>query len=101
MGLFLRTASGGYVRGGWGAALDLGTLQRWRDPFAPGYAGTLSIGAPWGITLNLDAARDQQDTNRFSAVLGIDFARLTVYRSTGTSWFPNPFPTPRAEPRSE
>ncbi len=96
-GLFVRTATGGYVRGSWGAAVDLGGYERWWGQAAPGYAGTLSIGAPWGITLALDAARDTKDTSTLAAVIGLDFARFSVYRSTGQSWFPNPFPSPRAE----
>ncbi len=91
-GAYARLATRGYVRGAWGLALDLGSMQRYHAPFAPGYGGTLSIGAPWGITLNLDAARDQNDDNRFAAVLGIDFARFSVYRTVGLNWFPNPFP---------
>jgi hypothetical protein len=91
LGLFLRIASGGYVRGNWGAALDLGGYERWWGPApAPGYAGTVSLGAPWGITLNLDAARDIEGSNTFAAVLGLDLARFSVYRTTGLSWLPNP-----------
>jgi hypothetical protein len=94
-GLYLRTATGGYVRGGWGAAIDLGTLSRWEQGVHPGYGGAVSLGAPWGVTLDLNAARDNKERNAFVAVVGIDFARFSVYRATGTSWFPNPFPSPR------
>jgi hypothetical protein len=95
LGLFIRTATGGYVRGGWGGAIDLGGFEHPWGYAAHGYAATLSLGAPWGITLNLDAARDSNDARKFAAVLGIDFARFSVYRSTGLSWLPNPFPSPR------
>lgn len=92
-GAFLRTASGGYVRGDWGAALDLGGYVRtWTDG-SPGAAATLSLGAPLGITLNLDAARGRDEVTTLAAVIGIDFARFTVYRSTGLTWLPNPFPS--------
>jgi hypothetical protein len=98
LGLFVRLATRGYVRGDWGGAIDLGGYERWWGPSpAPGYAGTVSLGAPWGITLNLNAARDTNETNTFSAVLGLDFARFTVYRRTGLNWFSNPFPSPRQE----
>jgi hypothetical protein len=94
-GLYLRTATGGYVRGAWGVAIDLGGLSRFEEGTHRGYGGTLSLGAPWGVTVNLDATRDNQDRNVFLAVVGIDFARFSVYRSIGTSWFPNPYPSPR------
>jgi hypothetical protein len=96
LGLYVRTATGGFARGNWGGAIDLGGYERWWGPAAPGYAGSIVLGAPWGIQLSLDAARDTNEVNTFAAVLGIDFARLTVYRSSGLGWMPNPFPSPRA-----
>ena len=96
LGLFVRTASGGFVRGNWGAALDLGGYERWWGPApAPGYAGSVVLGGPWGLTLSLNAARDTKDANTFTAVLGVDLARLSVYRTSGLSWMPNPFPSPQ------
>jgi hypothetical protein len=99
LGGYVRTATGGFVRGSWGGALDLGGFGRFWGQTAPGYGGTLSLGAPWGITLGLDAARDTQGLTTFALVLGIDLARMSVYRSTGLSWMPNPFPSPRSEAR--
>ena len=95
LGLYVRTATGGFTRGTWGGAIDLGGYERWWGQAAPGYGGSIVLGAPWGITLSLDAARDTKEVNTFAAVLGIDFARLTVYRSSGLGWMPNPFPSPR------
>jgi hypothetical protein len=96
-GAFWRTATGGYVRGNWGAALDLGGyLRAWTDG-SPGAAATLSLGAPLGITLNLDAMRGRDEVTTLAAVIGIDFARFTVYRTTGLDWFPNVFPSPSRE----
>jgi hypothetical protein len=93
-GLLLRTASGGYVRGDWGAAIDLGGyLRKWGDG-SPGFAGSLSLGAPWGITLNADITQGPNEVRTYAAVLGLDFARFTVYRSTGGNWWPNPYPAP-------
>lgn len=93
-GAFLRSATGGYVRGNWGAAVDLGGYVRsWTDG-SPGAAATLSLGAPLGFTLNLDAARGRDEVTTLAAVIGIDFARFTIYRSTGLTWFPNAFPSP-------
>jgi hypothetical protein len=93
-GLLLRTASGGYVRGDWGGAIDLGGyLRKWGDG-SPGFAGSLSLGAPWGITLNGDVTQGPNEVRTFALVLGLDFARFTVYRSTGGNWWPNPYPAP-------
>jgi hypothetical protein len=58
LGGYVRTATGGFVRGSWGQGLTT-----------------------------------------FALVLGIDLARMSVYRSTGLSWMPNPFPSPRSEAR--
>ena len=99
LGLYVRTATGGFSRGTWGGAIDLGGYERWWGQAAPGYAGSIVLGAPWGITLSLDAARDTKEVNTFACVLGIDFARLTVYRSSGLGWMPNPFPSPRPSER--
>jgi hypothetical protein len=100
-GLFVRTATGGFVRGNWGGAIDLGGYERWWGPAsAPGYAGSLVLGGPWGLTLSLNAARDTKDANTFTAVFGIDLARLSVYRTSGLGWMPNPFPTPPREGHS-
>jgi hypothetical protein len=102
-GLFVRTATGGFVRGNWGGAIDLGGYARgWGPASAPGYAGSVVLGGPWGLTLCLNAARDTRDANTFTAVFGIDLARFSVYRTTGLGWLPNPFPTPPREgPRSD
>jgi len=95
VGIFLRTATGGFVRGTWGGALDLGAIERTWGP-APGYAGSLVLGGPWGLTLSLGAARDGNEVSTVTAVFGVDLARLTVHRTTGYQWMPNPFPSPRA-----
>ena len=95
-GAFLRTASGGFARGTWGGAIDLGAIVRTWNP-SPGYAGTLVLGGPWGLTLSLGAARDGHELTTTTAVFGVDLARLTVHRSSGEQWMPNPFPSPREE----
>lgn len=92
LGLSARLATRGFVTGGWGAALDLGGYARFWGTESFGAQGALVLGAPWGITLNLNAARGTADATTFSAVLGIDLLRLTVYRTTGQGWFPNPMP---------
>ena len=95
LGLCLRTATKGYVLGGWGAALDLGGYQRFWETGSTGGLGSLVLGAPWGITLGVSGGIGTNDARHVSAVLGIDFARLTVYRRSGENWFMNPYPAVR------
>lgn len=92
-----RFTMSGYVNGGWGAAIDLGAYQRWWGEGSTGGIVNLSLGATWGVTLNLSAAMGTNDARMMLATLGIDFARLTVYRTTGQNWFYNPFPAVREE----
>jgi hypothetical protein len=92
LALSVRTATRGFVRGGFGLALDLGPYFRfWGDDSFGGQA-SLVLGAPWGITLSGGGGLGSHDSRHFGVVLGLDFARLTVYRDTGTNWYPNPFP---------
>ena len=97
LSLSLRLATHGFVNGDWGAALDLGGYQRWWGPESTGFIGGLSLGAPWGITLSATALRGTESALGFAAVLGIDLARLTVYRRSGSNWWKNPFPAYRPE----
>lgn len=97
LALLLRTATSGYVRGSFGLALDLGGYYRFWGDEKPGFAGGLSFGAPWGITMNLDAALGPEQFRTYAVVLGVDLARLTVHRSTGLDWWSNPYPSPRSD----
>jgi hypothetical protein len=97
LSLSLRTATRGYVNGGLGLALDLGPYERFWGEGSVGGAGTLWLGAPWGIALGVGGSVGSHDARSFSAILGIDFARLTVYRNTGGSQFLNPFPAYRTK----
>jgi len=97
LGLMLRTATHGFVNGGFGAALDLGGYERWWELGSAGGMGQLVLGAPWGITLAAGAGAGTNDGRHYSVTLGIDLARLTVYRRTGDSWWKNPFPAYRPE----
>jgi hypothetical protein len=92
LGLLARFTTQGYTLGDWGAALDVGGYQRFWGVGSTGGLGALVLGAPWGITLRGEAALGTNDARMFGVVLGVDFARLTVFRSAGTDWFPNPFP---------
>jgi hypothetical protein len=98
LGLSLRTTTRGFTQGGWGAAVDLGGYLRAGHSSAGGF-GSLVLGAPWGLTLTATASYGTEDSHGISALLGIDFARLTVYRTAGENWWKNPFPAVRAESR--
>ena len=93
LSLLARGASGGFVQGGWGLAVDAGAYQRFWGEGSTGGLGALVLGAPWGITLSLGGGMGTHDQRFASATLGLDFARLTVYRSSGKSWFMNPYVT--------
>jgi hypothetical protein len=94
--LLLRGATRGYVNGDWGFALDLGPYVRLTEN-QQGFTGSLAIGAPWGITLSAFGTSDLGSNFLTGAVLGIDLARLTVYRRSGSSWWRNTFPAYRPE----
>jgi hypothetical protein len=95
LAVLLRGASRGYVNGGFGLALDVGPYERFWGEKSAGGEGTLWLGAPWGLALGVNGSLGSNDARGFSAILGVDFARLTVYRNAGTNWFPNPFPAYR------
>jgi hypothetical protein len=92
-----RGATGGFVRGGFGVALDAGVYQRWWGvDDSTGFLGSLVLGAPFGLQL---AATTEQGSNVhvYGATLGIDFLRLTVYRTALSSFWSNPFPPANAD----
>jgi hypothetical protein len=99
LGLAVRLALHGFVNGDWGGAIDLGGYQRWWETGSTGVTGALVLGAPWGITLSLGTHFGTNDARGYTAALGIDLARLTVYRRTGSSWWKNTFPAYRPEER--
>jgi hypothetical protein len=98
--LSLRTATRQYVNGGWGVALDLGGYHRFVN-VSNGLAGSLTLGAPWGITIASGGTWGTYDSHSIHALIGFDFARLTVYRRTGWRWWPNPLPAYRPEEEEE
>ncbi len=92
----LRLADRGFANGSWGVALDLGAVARyWGPQDVFGGSATLVGGGPWGLQLELGGLLASRDTQSFSAILGIDLARLTVYRQSGSSWWKNTFPAVR------
>ncbi len=90
--LLVRAATHGFVNGDWGGAIDLGGYGRFWGVGSQGITGSLVLGAPWGITFDIGGSLGSNDQQSVSAVLGIDLARLTVYRQSGLGWWPNPFP---------
>ena len=92
LGLSLRLASQGFVTGRFGLALDAGPYRRFWGEGSTGGQAAVVLGAPWGITLSLGGGMGTNDARLFGATLGVDFARLTVYRLAGENWFPNPHP---------
>lgn len=95
--LLVRTATHGFANGGWGGAVDLGPYQRWWGREHAGWSGNLVLGAPWGLVLSVGAGVGDADSTTYAASLGVDLARLTVYRRTGEAWWENPFPAYRPE----
>ena len=95
LGILGRFATRGFVLGDWGAALDLGGYERFWGSRSGGALGKIVLGAPWGLQLGLGGGFGSNDTKFFGVTLGIDFARLTVFRTTGETWFPNPYPAYR------
>ena len=95
LGLALRVANRSFVTGGFGLALDAGPYQRFWGDGSTGGQAALVLGAPWGITLSVGGGLGTNDARLFGATLGLDFARLTVYRLAGENWFQNPHPAYR------
>jgi hypothetical protein len=100
LGPMFRVATGGFARGDWGAALDLGAL--WRTWGSDAYGtwplqGVLTVGAAWGLQLALGAQASsvsgQTPSQGFFAALELDLLRFTVMRQGPTErWWPNPAP---------
>ncbi len=92
LGLLARLATRGYVLGDFGLALDLGGYERFWGVRSAGGLGALTFGAPWGLILSVDGGIGTNDAHHFGVTFGVDFARLTIYRTTGKNWMPNPKP---------
>lgn len=90
--LALRGASGGFVRGGFGFAIDAGAYQRFWGASSTGFVGALVLGAPFGIQLEATTQQGSSDVRVYGATIGIDFLRLTVYRTAVQSYWRNPLP---------
>jgi hypothetical protein len=101
IGVAARFATGGFARGQWGLAAEVGPTLR---TFGSGEYGRWPIsakligGAPWGLQLAIggDVARiagEDAQARGVVAVLELDLLRLTVMRHGATDrWWPNPSP---------
>jgi len=100
LGVALRGATGGFVRGSWGLALDAGAV--WR-PWRSGSYGmwplqaVLTGGSPWGLQLALGAevssVANRTPAQGVFAAIELDLLRFTVMRQGSTErWWPNPNP---------
>jgi hypothetical protein len=97
LAIVARGASGGFVRGGFGFAIDAGAYQRWWAPDSTGFTGSVVLGAPFGLQLALTTEQGSHDNHTYVVTAGVDFLRLTVYRTALNSLWPNPFPPANAD----
>ena len=95
----LRLTTGGYSRGNWGLGLDVGPQYRFGERPGPVGSARLLLGGPWGLGVSAGASYGPEEVATFTVVLGVDFARLTVHRTSGLDWLPNPHPSPRTDRR--
>jgi hypothetical protein len=95
LSLLMRIASHGYVNGEWGIAADLGPTARFWGPDSYGGAAVVTIGAPWGLEAGLNANFGKEPVRSYGCFFGVDLARLTVYRRSGSTWWKNSFPAYR------
>lgn len=96
MSLLARGATKGFQAGGFGVAIDAGPYARFWGAKSFGFQGSLTIGAPLGLSLSLLGTVGTDSARSFGASLGIDFLRLTVYRQTLLDAWPNPAPAQEA-----
>jgi len=90
--LVTRVASGGFVRGGFGLAVDAGAYRRWWGVTnSTGFTGAIVLGAPLGLELSLLTEQGSNQVHAYGATIGVDFLRLTVYRTALNNVWPNPF----------
>jgi hypothetical protein len=95
LGLLARFATQNFVLGDWGGAIDVGPYTRFWGRGSTGGLAKLVLGAPWGLELGLEGGIGTHDARFFGVTFGIDFARLTVFRTVGENYFPNPYPAYR------
>jgi hypothetical protein len=108
LGVAARIATGGFARGQWGLALDIGPNWRvWKGAGDYGrfpLSGLVLVGAPWGVQLGIGAdvynLEGTPAARGAVALLEIDLLRLTVLRQGATDrWWENPSPAGGRLPR--
>jgi hypothetical protein len=89
LALAARLATGRFVRGGWGVAVDAGPYRRWWGVRSTGVLGQLVVGAPFGLEVSAFTEQGSHEARAYGALLGIDLLRLTVYRANtqSSSWY--------------
>lgn len=100
LGVGVRASTGGFARGDWGGAIEVGGI--WR-PWRQGDFGewplqaVLTVGSPWGFQVAVGSEFTSLSGDRAAvggfAVLELDLLRLTLMRQGGTErWWYNPSP---------
>lgn len=89
LGLALRLTTAGYSLGDWGLALDLGGTQRFWGETTTLASTSLTFGLPWGVNLAATAASNFGASQSLVLTVGFDWARFTVHRTAGESWWRN------------
>lgn len=100
MAWLARVCTRGFQVGGFGLAADVGVYARTWGEGSQGFAGSLSFGAPLGITVSFHAMAGSDDLLAFGGSIGVDLLRLTLYRQTLLNWWPNPEVTTRRLPQA-
>jgi hypothetical protein len=85
-----RLTTGGYSRGEWGLGMDLGAHYRVATTGGAAGYGRLLVGGPFGLVGALGGSYGEGSVTTLTFSLGLDLARLTVHRTSGTSWYPSP-----------
>lgn len=102
--LTLRGCNHTFMTGDIGLAVDLGGYLRTFGDDSPnvGFAGALVLGMPFGLQFSVGTEVGPSTVEAEGlaiaghAGLGIDLLRLTLFRESGTEWFPNPLSPARA-----
>jgi len=92
LAILARVATHGFQAGDFGLAFDAGGFARFWGEKAGGFMGEITVGAPLGLQLSIEAMVGTEKTLGFGAVAGIDLLRLTLYRQTMLDHWQNPSP---------
>jgi hypothetical protein len=100
LGLAVRVATGGFARGDWGLAAEVGALWRSWDNDSYGrwpLQAVLTGGSPWGLELAVGTQLFRLDSEPAAqgvlVALEVDLLRLTLMRQGHSEdWWPNPNP---------